>query len=918
VSDNNQTKKDNFSESLNLPKTEFPMRANLPVREKEILQNWQDADIYNARQSHAKGKPTYILHDGPPFANGDIHLGHSLNKILKDIVLKYKYMTGFSTPYIPGWDTHGLPIETQAIKKLKVNKEDVSKADFREICKDFALKYVDNQREQFKRLGVLADWEHPYLTLQPEYEAAQMRVFGEMVNNDLIYRGLKPVYWCADCETALAEAEIEYNDDKTDTIFVKFNVSDDKGLGIADCKFVIWTTTTWTLPGNVAIAINPNYEYVIVNANDEKLIMAAEMVETVMKDCGIVDYTLGKSFKGEQLELVECQHPFLDRTSLVILGEHVTLEAGTGCVHTAPGFGAEDYIVCKNYPQLPMVVSVDAKGIQTEDAGEFAGQYYAKSNKTIKQKLIDTGALLSSAEIMHSYPHCWRCHSPILFRATKQWFASIDDFKQKALEEIKKVKWVPKWGEERISNMVSERADWCISRQRLWGMPIPVFYCKECNHPVLQKDVIDNIADIFAKEGSNAWFIKDASDLLPSGFKCPECGHEHFKKETDTMDVWFDSGSSHAGVLDAREGLDSPADMYLEGNDQYRGWFQSSLLTSVATKGVAPYKEVLTHGFTTDGQGRKMSKSLGNGVDPLKVIEQFGADILRLWVVSADYKSDMKYSPEIVKQLTEIYRKIRNTARYILGNLYDFNPAADSVDIKDMEELDKWALHKLNIVVNKVKSAYESYDYHIVYHAIHNFCTVDLSNFYLDIIKDRLYTEKSNSPKRRSSQTAMYTIINSLVRMISPILSFTAEEIWQYIPNDDSKGEKEISSLFLQMPTATDSILTDDQVAKWDKILDLREKVAKVLEQARADKVIGNALEANVTITCDGEMLEFVSTIKDELETLFIVSGVDVKTGEFDIKVDKFDGVKCPRCWIYHNDSNNGDLCDRCARVVEG
>ncbi|MDR0930181.1 MAG: isoleucine--tRNA ligase [Clostridiales bacterium] len=918
MSDNNQTKKDNFSESLNLPKTEFPMRANLPVREKEILQNWQDADIYNARQSHAKGKPTYILHDGPPFANGDIHLGHSLNKILKDIVLKYKYMTGFSTPYIPGWDTHGLPIETQAIKKLKVNKEDVSKADFREICKDFALKYVDNQREQFKRLGVLADWEHPYLTLQPEYEAAQMRVFGEMVNNDLIYRGLKPVYWCADCETALAEAEIEYNDDKTDTIFVKFNVSDDKGLGIADCKFVIWTTTTWTLPGNVAIAINPNYEYVIVNANDEKLIMAAEMVETVMKDCGIVDYTLGKSFKGEQLELVECQHPFLDRTSLVILGEHVTLEAGTGCVHTAPGFGAEDYIVCKNYPQLPMVVSVDAKGIQTEDAGEFAGQYYAKSNKTIKQKLIDTGALLSSAEIMHSYPHCWRCHSPILFRATKQWFASIDDFKQKALEEIKKVKWVPKWGEERISNMVSERADWCISRQRLWGMPIPVFYCKECNHPVLQKDVIDNIADIFAKEGSNAWFIKDASDLLPSGFKCPECGHEHFKKETDTMDVWFDSGSSHAGVLDAREGLDSPADMYLEGNDQYRGWFQSSLLTSVATKGVAPYKEVLTHGFTTDGQGRKMSKSLGNGVDPLKVIEQFGADILRLWVVSADYKSDMKYSPEIVKQLTEIYRKIRNTARYILGNLYDFNPAADSVDIKDMEELDKWALHKLNIVVNKVKSAYESYDYHIVYHAIHNFCTVDLSNFYLDIIKDRLYTEKSNSPKRRSSQTAMYTIINSLVRMISPILSFTAEEIWQYIPNDDSKGEKEISSLFLQMPTATDSILTDDQVAKWDKILDLREKVAKVLEQARADKVIGNALEANVTITCDGEMLEFVSTIKDELETLFIVSGVDVKTGEFDIKVDKFDGVKCPRCWIYHNDSNNGDLCDRCARVVEG
>ena len=897
---------DEYGKTLNLPKTDFSMRANLPEREPELLSKWEQMDLYNALLKHNENQPKFILHDGPPFANGNIHIGHTLNKILKDVVVKYNTMSGFYAPYVPGWDTHGLPIERQVIKSLKVNKNEIQPAEFRKICRDFALKYVDNQREQFKRLGVIGDWENPYLTLDPSFEAAQIRVFGEMVSKNYIYKGLKPVYWCTDCETALAEAEIEYNEDKTNSIYVKFPVVK-SNLDFSNLYFVIWTTTTWTLPGNVAIAVNPAFEYAVVKSGNEHYIMAKELVDASMH----AEYEIVATVRGKDLEYIECSHPFLPRNSLVILGDHVTLDAGTGCVHTAPGHGIEDYVACRNYPELPIVVPVDAKGVLNEEAGKFAGMYYAKSNSAIIEELTNSGLLFGSTEIIHQYPHCWRCHSPIVFRAAEQWFASIDDIKDAALAAIKSVKWYPAWGEDRISSMVSDRSDWCISRQRLWGMPIPIFYCDECNEPVLNVDVINGVADIFEKEGSNAWFERNASEMLPNGFKC-KCGCGSFKKEKDTMDVWFDSGTSHVGVLESRPDLESPCDLYLEGNDQYRGWFQSSLLTSVAHSGKAPFKAVVTHGFVIDEEKQKMSKSLGNGLPPEDIIKEYGADILRLWAVSSDYKTDIRISKEILKQLSEIYRKIRNTARYMLGNLYDYNP---DEPVEDLNELDRWALMRVNKLAKKVQSAYSSYEYHILYHAIHNFCARDMSNFYLDIIKDRLYTEAKDSKLRRSSQTAMYEILSILVRLITPVLSFTAEEIWSYMPKKASENCDSI--FFSRLPIGSDFAIELEE--KWDKILEIRDIVSKSLENARADKLIGNSLEANIMISASGKDYEFLQGISADLAQLFIVSKAELAEaqGAITVEVKKSDGDKCPRCWMYSDNTSKDGLCARCASVVE-
>lgn len=927
---------EDYGKTLNLPQTDFPMRANLPQREPEFLKKWEEMDIYHKQLKKTEGKPTFILHDGPPYANGGIHLGTALNKILKDIVVKYHSMAGYHTPYVPGWDTHGLPIEQRAIKELGLKRHEVGPVVFREACEGFAMKYLNIQRDAFKRLGVRADWENPYITLKPEFEAKQVEVFGKMATNGHIYKGLKPVYWCPECETALAEAEIEYADDTTVSIYVKFQVRDDKGIfeGVADkekVNFVIWTTTTWTLPANLAICLNENFEYSLVKANDEYYVLATELVERTMKAADISEYEIVAKYQGKELERIQCRHPFLDRDSMVILGDHVTLDAGTGCVHTAPGHGVEDYIVCQKYKEIPVVVPVDGKGVLTEEAGPFAGLFYKKANGAILERLIQDGRLLASEKIVHQYPHCWRCKDPIIFRATEQWFASIDGFREEAIKAIKEVKWVPEWGEERITNMVRDRGDWCISRQRTWGLPIPIFYCKKCGKELINEDTIKAVADLFREKGSNAWYAMDASEILPAGTKC-ECGHSEFDKENDIMDVWFDSGSSHAAVLETREGLSSPADMYLEGNDQHRGWFQSSLLTSVATKGTAPYKTVLTHGYVVDGEGRKMSKSLGNGIDPADVIKEYGADILRIWAASSDYTADIRISKELLKQLSEAYRKIRNTARYILGNINGFNPDTDSVDYSELCELDRWALYKLTLLNKKVTEGYKTYEFHTMFHAIHNFCVVDMSNFYLDIIKDRLYTSKADSVERRAAQTVMYEILHSLVLMLTPVLAFTTEEIWQFMPH--RAGDDTESVQLNNWPEINEKYIDKALAEKWDKILALRSDVSKALESARASKVIGHSLNAKVTIFADGEDYEFIKSIENDLVTIFIISNVSVKKlseataeaqkgeemPEIKIAVEQAPGDKCERCWMFSEtvgkDEKHPTLCKRCADVI--
>ncbi len=918
-----------YNKTLNLPNTEFPMRAGLPQSEPVTLKKWDENDIYGKLMEKNAGKPMFILHDGPPYANGNIHLGTALNKVLKDFIVRYKNMSGFCAPFVPGWDTHGLPTELKARAKAGVSSSDaISDVELRQICRDFALGYLDDQRNQFRRLGAIGDWNNPYITLTKDFEATQIEIFSEMAQKGYIYKGLKPVYWCPECKTALAEAEIEYAEDPCFSIYVKFPVSDDLGkisaLGVDPAKtyFVIWTTTTWTLPGNVAVCVGPQFNYCVIKSGDEFYIMAEELYKSAFEAAGIEEYEVIANIQGSELEYIKTRHPFLDRESLVIVGDHVTLESGTGCVHTAPGHGVEDYDVCRNYPEIPIIVPVDADGRLTEEAGQFAGLLTDDANKPIAQHLDSLGLLFGLKKIIHQYPHCWRCKNPVLFRATNQWFCSVDDFKADAVAAINDVEWIPGWGKDRITSMVQDRKDWCISRQRRWGVPIPIFFCKDCGEPYINKEAMDAVAALFREEGSDAWFTHSAEELVPEGAKCSKCGCTSFDKERDIMDVWFDSGVTHAAVCKARPNLTWPADLYLEGADQYRGWFQSSLLTSVAAFGKAPYKSVLTHGWVVDGEGKKMSKSLGNGIDPQEVVDQYGADVLRLWVASSDYHVDIRISKEILKQLSEAYRKIRNTARYILGCINDFNPDADSVAIENLMPIDKWAINKLNELIVKVKNGYDTYEFHQVYHSIHNFCVVDMSNFYLDVLKDRLYTEKADSASRRAAQTTIYIILDAMTRMIAPILAYTSDEIWKYMPHRADADAECI--LFNQMPELIDITLDADFIGNWDKIHELRDTVKKQLEVAVKDKMIKSSLEAAVTLTASGAEYEFIKSVENELAAAFIVSEVNVvnaNEGELTVAVAKAEGEKCERCWCFSKtvgeNSNHPTLCARCAAVIE-
>ncbi|MBQ6796392.1 MAG: isoleucine--tRNA ligase [Clostridia bacterium] len=926
-----------YNKTLNLMATEFPMRAGLPQREPEMLDGWNKSDIYNKMIKKNEGRPMYILHDGPPYANGNIHMGHALNKTLKDIVVRYKNMSGFCAPYVPGWDTHGLPTELKARKKVGLEKATkLTVSELRKLCRETVMEYVDAQREQFKRLGFLGEWENPYITLLPEFEAKQIEVFCEMACGGHIYKGLKPVYWCPDCQTALAEAEIEYAEDPCVSVYVKFKVSEDNGklkaLGadLDNTYFVIWTTTTWTLPGNTAICVGPSFTYKLVKAGNETYIMADGLYESAMKAAGIEEYEVVGEIAGSELEYMKAKHPFLDRESLVIVGDHVTLDSGTGCVHTAPGHGVEDYVVCCNYPEIPIIVPVDANGKMTEEAGFSAGLTTDEANKVIAKNMSESGALLASERIEHKYPHCWRCKNPVLFRATEQWFCSIDSFKEKAVEAIRGVKWIPGWGEDRIASMVMDRNDWCISRQRRWGVPIPIFYCKKCGKEHIDREAIMAVADLFRKHGSDIWYEKEAGELLPAGTVCKECGSTEFDKENDIMDVWFDSGVTHAAVCQQRDYLSWPADLYLEGADQYRGWFQSSLLTSVACSGEAPYRTVVTHGWVVDGNGEKMSKSLGNGMEPSEIIDKYGADILRLWVASSDYHSDIRISQDILKQLSESYRKIRNTARYILGNLSDFDPNKDCVAVADMQDIDKWALMKLNNLIDTCVAGYDSFEFHQVYHAVNKFCVVDMSNFYLDVLKDRLYCDSTDGASRRAAQTAMYLILDALVRLISPILAFTSDEIWKFMPHS---ADCELENIALNdMPKKVEVEADEEFIAKWDRIHAIREDVQKALELERKEKRIGKSLEACVTLVCEGELLEFVRNCAAELPAVFIVSDVKIEEGkgesaedcavpELAVKVSKAEGEKCERCWMYSHSVGTSEehptLCARCADVLK-
>ena len=922
--------------TLNLPKTDFPMRAGLPKREPDMLKHWEELDIYNEMLKKNEGKPLFNLHDGPPFSNGNIHMGHALNKCIKDFITRSYAMRGYYTPYIPGWDNHGMPIESAIIKEQKLNHKAMSVADFRSACEAYAEKYIGIQMEGFKRLGVIGDWEHPYKTMNKGFEADEVRVFGKMYKNGHIYKGLKPVYWCAHDETALAEAEIEYQDDPCTTVYVKFAMNDDLGklshLDKSKLYFIIWTTTIWTLPGNLAIALHPDESYAIVRAaNGEMYIVAEALVEKVMKVGGIDEYEIVETHSGSFYENMLASHPFLPKTSRLLLADYVTMDSGTGCVHTAPGFGADDYLTCKRYG-MDMVVPVDDQGRHTDYAGKYAGLKTDESNPIILNDMRDSGVLFASEDIVHSYPHCWRCKHPIIFRATPQWFCSVDSFKEEAVKACENVRWLPAWGQERMASMIRERADWCISRQRRWGLPIPVFYCSDCGKPVCTDESIESVAAIFEEHGSNAWFELEAEELLPQGFKCPHCGGTHFTKETDTLDGWFDSGSTHFAAMKRDQGF-WPANMYMEGGDQYRGWFQSSLLVAVGALGMgAPYKECLTHGWTVDGEGRAMHKSLGNGVDPADIVKEFGADMIRLWAGSADYHVDVRCSKEIFKQLSQNYLKFRNTARYCLGNLDGFD-ANDLVKPEDMLELDKWAMTKLNKLIEKAAAAYDDYEFHVVSHLINDFCVVELSNFYLDIIKDRLYCEERDGLKRRSAQTALYLILDTMTKMFAPILAFTCDEIWLAMPHRESDDVRNVVLNEMNKPF-TEYALDDDEMAKWDALISVRNDVNGVLEAARGAKRIGKPLEASVTLHAKGASRQTVERISDmNLSELFIVSEclisdedehdpeAVVGDGSYNsgltVSVKEAPGTKCPRCWMHSTkaDPETG-LCPRCAAVV--
>lgn len=919
-----------YKNTLNLPKTDFPIKVNHIKLEPELLSFWETGDIYTRMKDKNNGKDKYILHDGPPYPNGDIHLGHALNKILKDIVVKYKSMSGFYSPYIPGWDCHGLPIETQMIKELGVKRKTMSISDFREKCQEYALNYVDVQREEFKRLGCFGDWNNPYLTVNHNYESRIVELFGILAEKGYVYRGLKPIHWCPTDETALAEAEIEYEDDDSYSIYVKFKIKSIESKSpefkllqdvlTGDSYFVVWTTTPWTLPANVAIAAHPDYEYVAIVVGSEVYVVAEGLLESFIDKIAVKDKKIAGKFKGKVLEGIICSHPFVDREVPVVLDNYVTLEQGTGLVHIAPGHGEEDYQVGLKY-KLPVVMPVDEKGYFTKDAGKYAGKRFDEANDLIVADMKHDGSLLFSETVKHSYPHCWRCKKPVIFRATEQWFISVDhnDLRTNALKAIGETKWYPAWGENRIRGMVTQRPDWCISRQRSWGVPIPAFYCKKCGSPQYKGGFNKAAADLFRSKGSNLWFVTDAKDIV-KGLKCGDCGSSDFEKETDILDVWFESGASHWAVLYGENELSWPANLYLEGSDQHRGWFQTSLLTAVGAKGKAPYRSVLTHGFTVDEQGKKMSKSLGNVVDPQVVVKEFGADVLRMWVASADFRNDMSASKDILKHVGEAFTKIRNTCRFLLSNLNDFDAGKDSVGLKDLEEIDKWAMLRAQRLIERVRKAYDEFEFHLVFHSIHSFCVNDLSAFYFDVIKDKLYCESKGGKLRRSSQTAMNEILHTMVKLFAPILSFTAEDIWKFV-NRRSENENRISVFEENMPETDKKYIDKELETKWDKLLTIRGEIYKAIEGARAEKSISHPLEARIEASFDGEEYDLLKGMEKQLPAILIVSEFSLVKGAKNITVKKAEGKKCERCWMHlksvGKNSKHPTLCERCVSVVD-
>lgn len=912
-----------YRNTLNLPQTDFPMRANLSKREPEILKLWETKAIYKKLVEQAKERRKYILHDGPPYANGNIHIGTALNKILKDIIVKSKFMAGFNSHYVPGWDCHGLPVEHEVEKSLGKKKMELSTIDIRKRCREYADKFVKIQREEFKRLGVFGQWENPYLTMNFEYQATIVREFGKFLLSGSVYKGKKPVHWCPTCKTALAEAEVKYEDHRSPSIYVKFrmisNLSDVQAAGKGKpVSVVIWTTTPWTIPANLAIALHPDFIYVAVDVGNEIYILAEGLLETVMEKLGIKNYTVLKKFAGRDLEGTKTKHPLYDRESVVILAPYVTLDAGTGCVHTAPGHGQEDYESGVQYG-LEIYSPVNDDGCFTPDVPFFAGQFVFDANTNVNKKLAEVGALLKEEVMIHSYPHCWRTNDPIIFRATEQWFISMErnELRKKALQAIQEVTWIPPWGRDRIYGMIENRPDWCISRQRAWGIPITVFYCTSCQQMLATEESIEYVAKLFENRGADVWFEEDPGFLLPQGTRCSKCGGTTFTKETDILDVWFDSGVSWAAVLEDRADLQFPASLYLEGSDQHRGWFHSSLLTSVGTRGYAPYHSVLTHGFVVDGEGKKMSKSAGNVIAPEEVINKLGADVLRLWVSAEDYRDDIKISDEILKRLADAYFRIRNTFRFLLGNLYDFQPQTDRIPYSDLYEIDRWALHRFQKLISRVREAYERFEFHIVYHSVQNFCAVEMSSTYFDILKDRLYTYASQSQGRRSAQTVLYEILRGLAGLMAPILSFTSEEVWQFLPGREHQSE---SVHLTRFPEVNQEYVDEALNERWERLWEIRALVTKALEEARKEKRIGLSLDAQVHLYLSEKDYSFLQTYEKELKSIFIVSSVSLHRDDqgIKIKVDRAEGAKCERCWNYDTSvGKNPDHPSACGRCLE-
>ncbi len=924
-----------YKKTLNLPDSGFPMKANLAGREPVQIEKWHTEKLYEKICENAQGRKRFVLHDGPPYANGNIHIGTALNKILKDIIVRSRQMAGFDAQYVPGWDCHGLPIEHNVDKQLGSKKKEMSIVEIRRHCRSYAEKYIDIQREEFKRLGVMGQWDDPYLTMNYEYEAIIAKLCTEFALQGGMVRHKKPIYWCCSCKTALAEAEIEYADETSPSVYVKFPLADppeaiDEKLAGKDVSVVIWTTTPWTLPANLAVALHPDLPYVAVETPENGvLILAKDLVQGCMKSFGIDDYRIVAPVDPKALEHKHCRHPFYDRQSLLVLGDHVTLEAGTGCVHTAPGHGREDYETGQAYG-LDVYSPVDENGLLTEDTGPFAGQFVFKADPNIIETLEEKGMLMARENMSHSYPHCWRCKKPVIFRATPQWFISMEknDLRKKSLAAIDTVQWIPAWGKERIYSMIRHRPDWCVSRQRSWGVPITMFFCRSCGEVHINREIVDKIFGIFREKGADIWFEKDAAFFLPENSACAACGGTSFDKETDILDVWFDSGVSHAAVLEARDNLEWPADLYLEGSDQHRGWFHSSLLTAVGLKGGPPYKSVLTHGFVVDGQGKKMSKSVGNVIAPKKVIDRYGAEILRLWVAASDYKDDIRISDNILKQLSDAYRRIRNTCRFMIGNLSDFDPKTNACAYKDMSELDRFMLHRLQGLVKRAVQAYDNYDFHVIYHGLYNFCTIDLSSFYLDILKDRLYTSEPDSLLRRSAQTGMQHILSAITRLMAPILPFTAEEIHSFLPHTGTDGSVHLA----EMPRFDPALIDDALAEKWENLLKVRGEVTRAMEKARADKVIGHSLDAWVTLCASGPLYDLLKAYEADLRAFFIVSAVSIQNQEGDasftdtdmdglrIRVQPSGGEKCERCWVYDEtvgeDDQHPTVCARCRSVL--